>query len=77
MPEAAVRLGVSVDNAVVGVGLGAVVVSKFQNGMSVCPVAVTLEGVRAVVGKEVEREFVFGEVELLDLVQTEEFVEIN
>jgi hypothetical protein len=66
--EAAVGFLVAVGDAVVGVALRAVVVGEFEDTMAVCPVAVALEGLGARVCEEVEGEFVFGEVELLDLV---------
>lgn len=75
--KSTVWLGVSVYDAVVGVILGTVVVSEFQHAVAVGPVAVTLEGRRAAVGEEVEREFVLREVELVDLVESKEFIELN
>jgi hypothetical protein len=66
--EAAVGFLVAVGNGVVGVALCAVVVGEFEDAVAVCPVAVALQGLGAGVCEEVEGEFVFGEVELLDLV---------
>jgi hypothetical protein len=66
--EAAVRFLVAVGDGVIGIALRAVVVGEFEDAVAVCPVAVALEGLGARVCEEVEGEFVFGEVELLDLV---------
>ena len=75
--ESAVRFCVAVDHAVVRVALRAVVVGEFDDTVAVRPVTVTLERRGAVVGKEVEGEFVLGEVELLDLAETEVFIELH
>lgn len=75
--ESAMRFCVAVDYAVVGVALRAVVVGKLDDTVAVRPVTVTLERRGAVVGKEVEGELVLGEVELLDLAETEVFIELH
>ena len=75
--KAAVRFGVSVDHAVVGITLGAVVVGEFENSVAIGPVAVALQGSRSTVGEEVEGKLVLGKVQLLDLVQSEEIIEFN
>lgn len=76
--ESTVRLGVSVHHAVVRVVLRAVVVGEFQDGVAVREVPVTtLQRVGAVVGEEVEGELGFGEVQMLDLVQSQKVVEFD
>lgn len=75
--ESAVRFCVAVDHAVVGVTFRAVVVSELDNTVAVRPVTVTLKRRGAVVCKEVEGEFVLGEVELLDLAEAEVFIELH
>ena len=68
--KSTVRFGVSIGHTVVGVTLGAVVVGEFEDGVTVGKVAVTLKGIGAVVRQEVKGEFIFGEIEVLDLVKT-------
>lgn len=75
--ESTVRFRVSVGDAVVGVALGAVVVGELQHGVTIRPVTITLQRLGAIVCEEVQRELVFGEVQLLDLVETEELVEFH
>lgn len=75
--KTAVGFCVAVDHAVVGITLSAVVMSEFHHTVAVRPVAVTLERRGAVVGKEVEREFVLREVEVLDLVETKVLIELH
>lgn len=75
--ESAVRLCVAVDDTVVGVALRAVVVGELDDTVAVRPVTVTLERRGAVVGKEVEGEFVLGEVELLNLTETKVFIKLH
>lgn len=75
--EATVGLGVAVDDAVVWVALGAIVVGELQYAVAVSPVTVTLERRGTVVGEEVERELVLGEVQLLDLIEAQELVEFH
>ena len=77
MSEATVRLSVAIDNVVVRVSLSTIVVSKFKDTVTVSPVTITLEGSRTVIGEEIERELVFGEVQLLDLIQAKEFIELH
>lgn len=72
-----VRFSVSVDDAVVRVVLGTVVVGEFQNAVAISPVTITLEGSRSIVGKEIQGELVLREVQLANLVQPEELVELN
>lgn len=75
--EAAMGLGVAIDDGVMGVILGAVVVSQLQNGIAVGPVTVTLERRRAIVGKEVVGELPLGEIELVDQAQAQKLVEFH
>lgn len=75
--EAPVGLGVAVDHAVVGVVLGAVVMSELQDGIAISPVAVTLKGVRAIVGEEVVGELPLGEIELIDQVHSQKLIELH
>lgn len=75
--ESTVWFCVAVDHAVVGIALRAVVMGEFDDTVAVRPVTVALERGGAVVRKEVEGELVLGEVELLDLVETQEFIELH
>lgn len=76
--ETAVGLGVTIDNAVVGVILGTVIVAELQHRIAVGEMAVTtLQRGRAIVGEEVVAELPFGEIELLDDIHTEELVELQ
>ena len=75
--KTAVGFCVAVDHAVVGITLSTVVMSEFHHAVAVRPVAVTLERRGAVVGKEVEGEFVLREVEMLDLVEAKVFIEFH
>lgn len=75
--EATVRLCVSVHHAVVGVVLGAIVVSQFQNGITISPVTVTLERGGAVIRQEVVAELPFRHVNLVDQGQAKELVKIH
>lgn len=77
MSKATVWLGVSVHDAVVGVILGAIVVSELEDTVAVCPVAVALERRGAVVGEEVERELALRKVKFVDLVESQELIELN
>lgn len=75
--ETAVGLSVTVDHAVVGVILRAMVMGELQDAVAVGEVTVTLERLRAIVGKEVEGELVLGEVDLVNLVETQVLVEFH
>ena len=75
--KSAVRLGVTVDNAVVGIILGAMVMSEFQDTVAISEMAFTLERLGSVVGKEVKRELVVGEINLIDLVEAQELVKFH
>lgn len=68
---------VAIVDAVIGVVFGTVVVGEFENSIAVRPMAVTLEGRGPIVGEEVKGELVLGEVEVLDLVETQELVEFH
>lgn len=77
MAEAPVGLGVAIDYAVVGVVLGAVVVSELQDGIAIGPVAVTLEGFGTIVGEKVVGEFPLGEIELVDQAHAQKLIEFH
>lgn len=75
--KTAVGFGVTVDHAVVRVILRAMVMGELQDAVAVREVTFTLERLGAVVGKEVEGELVLGEVDLVDLAETQVLVEFH
>lgn len=76
--ESTVGLGIAIYHAVVGIILGAVVVRELQHRIPVGKVAVAaLQRGRATVGEEVVGELPFGEIHLLDQLETEKVIELN
>jgi len=70
-------LGVAVGDFEVRVVLGAVVVCEFKDTLTAGPSFAGGDGFGAVVGEEIEVELGFGLLDLVDLLQAEEFVEFD
>lgn len=77
MTKAPVWLGITINDAVVGIVLSAIVVSELHDGVAVSPVAITLERGRAVVGEKVVGKFPLGEVQFVDQVKAEELIKLH
>jgi hypothetical protein len=74
MSETFVGLDVAVAGAVVRVVLGAIVMGELEDTLAVCESRAWGNGRGAVVGKEIEREFVFGELERFNEAEAEVLV---
>lgn len=70
-------IGVAVGDLEVRIVLGAVVVSQLDEALAIRPVGSCRCALLVIVGEEVEGEFVFGEVEFVDLFHAEELVELD
>jgi len=70
-------IGVAVGDLEVRIVLGVVVVSQLDEALAIRPVGSYRCALLVIVGEEVEGEFVFGEVEFVDLLHAEELVELD
>ena len=77
MPEPTVGLDVAVIRVVVRVVFGAIVVHKLDYTFTVCEVGAVGGGGGAVVGEEIDTEFLGGEVDFLEEGEAEEAVELD
>ena len=77
VPEATVRLLVTVVYLVVGIILGSVVVSQLDETLSVKGALVVRQGLGRIIAEEVEVELVIGELELLDKAHSQELIELS
>jgi hypothetical protein len=77
MSKPLVGVDVAAAGAVVRVVLGAIVMGELDDSFAVCKVRAGEDSRRAVVGKEVDTEFIFREVDLFDKAKAEMAVEFD